>query len=248
MLSEGQTGVQNTFSLRNSVLRLDIDKATYERCGLVGAGAPHPGRKHVKSRFRIELDLRLPSMEHGKKGFERIKWAFKNVLNESLAWLFVDMENEDSSSGVIAALHPQIKELKPAISRVADTVPPFVNDEETVHDPLYEEQLFEWLGLVALNSPRISQSDTVDSYLCRYALPDAFDAMEDSALNTQSIVHLRWHGFASSIFVRHLWIIMRMALKEKSNSWFSLGASTFEGTSFTTLCYDGKSVMLWECD
>lgn len=100
MLSEGQSAVQNSYSLKDGVLRLDIDKATYERCGLVGVAAPHPGRKHIKSRFHVELDLRLPSMQHGKKGFERIIWAFKNVLNESLAWLFVDLEHEDMTSGM----------------------------------------------------------------------------------------------------------------------------------------------------
>lgn len=29
-------------------------------------------------------------MLHGKKGFERIVWAFKNVLNHSVTWLFHD--------------------------------------------------------------------------------------------------------------------------------------------------------------
>lgn len=29
-------------------------------------------------------------MVHGKKGFERIVWAFKNVLNSSVTWLFYD--------------------------------------------------------------------------------------------------------------------------------------------------------------
>ena len=40
----------------------------------------------------IELNLRLPSMLHGKKGFQRIEWAFKNVLNEHVSWLFFDLE------------------------------------------------------------------------------------------------------------------------------------------------------------
>ena len=40
----------------------------------------------------VELNLRLPSMLHGKKGFERIVWAFKNVLNHSVTWLFYDFE------------------------------------------------------------------------------------------------------------------------------------------------------------
>jgi ribonuclease P/MRP protein subunit RPP40 len=39
----------------------------------------------------VEINLRLPSMLHGKKGFERIVWAFKNVLNSSVSWLFCDL-------------------------------------------------------------------------------------------------------------------------------------------------------------
>lgn len=34
-------------------------------------------------------------MLHGKKGFERIVWAFKNVLNHSLTWLFHDVQNPE---------------------------------------------------------------------------------------------------------------------------------------------------------
>jgi hypothetical protein len=42
----------------------------------------------------VELNLRLPSMLHGKKGFERIVWAFKNVLTQPMAWLFHDLESK----------------------------------------------------------------------------------------------------------------------------------------------------------
>jgi ribonuclease P/MRP protein subunit RPP40 len=28
-------------------------------------------------------------MLHGKKGFERVAWAFRNVLNASLTWLLL---------------------------------------------------------------------------------------------------------------------------------------------------------------
>ena len=37
-------------------------------------------------------------MLHGKKGFERIAWAFKNVLNHSVAWLFYDLS--PTSNGI----------------------------------------------------------------------------------------------------------------------------------------------------
>ena len=44
----------------------------------------------------VEINLRLPSMLHGKKGFERIVWAFKNVLNASVTWLFCDLDAPES--------------------------------------------------------------------------------------------------------------------------------------------------------
>lgn len=38
-------------------------------------------------------------MLHGKKGFERIVWAFGNVLGHSLAWLFCDLEPASQGGG-----------------------------------------------------------------------------------------------------------------------------------------------------
>lgn len=46
-------------------------------------------------------------MLHGKKGFERIVWAFKNVLNHPVAWLFCDLTSESDSltKGGVYPLH-----------------------------------------------------------------------------------------------------------------------------------------------
>jgi len=46
----------------------------------------------------VEINLRLPSMLHGKKGFERLVWAAKNVLNNSLNWIFVDLDQPKGKS------------------------------------------------------------------------------------------------------------------------------------------------------
>lgn len=37
-------------------------------------------------------------MLHGKKGFERIVWAFKNVLSNAVTWLFYDFDAKTSDS------------------------------------------------------------------------------------------------------------------------------------------------------
>ncbi|KAL8677298.1 MAG: hypothetical protein Q9186_006259 [Xanthomendoza sp. 1 TL-2023] len=58
----------------------------------------------------VELNLRLPSMLHGKKGFERIVWAFKNVLDSSVTWLFHDCKARQDGS----ATNPGKRNLSPS--------------------------------------------------------------------------------------------------------------------------------------
>ncbi|KAL1634955.1 hypothetical protein SLS56_002038 [Neofusicoccum ribis] len=57
------------------------------------------GRRGIDNTFSlleaVEMELRKPSMLHGKKGFERIVWAFKNVLDQSVTWLFHDLQSSD---------------------------------------------------------------------------------------------------------------------------------------------------------
>jgi hypothetical protein len=40
----------------------------------------------------VEVNLRLPSMVRGKKGFNRLVWAFTKELTETVSWLFLDLQ------------------------------------------------------------------------------------------------------------------------------------------------------------
>lgn len=131
---------------------------------------------------------------------------------------------------------------------IRDVDPPFVNEEDATRDPLYEEQLLEWIGLVVLDSSRVIQSDEVDSYLCRYAPPETYEPADDDTIRSDDLVHLKWHGFMPATYVRYLWLQLRTAMTEETTHWFSLTANTFERTSFTVLCHEPQSLMLWECD
>ena len=86
-----------------------MDKESYERAGLVGKPDGVKGKRGTKPRWSkseiqfmdlilicgivVEINLRLPSMLHGKKGFDRILYAFKNVLDNPVTWLFCDMRS-----------------------------------------------------------------------------------------------------------------------------------------------------------
>ncbi len=54
----------------------------------------HCRKTYVLIIVVVEINLRLPSMLHGKKGFDRIVYAFKNVLTTPVTWLFTNLRPE----------------------------------------------------------------------------------------------------------------------------------------------------------
>lgn len=94
MLSEGVYGVDNVFCLRDGILTLSLGKESYERAGLVGKPDGAKGARGARARWVVEINLRLPSMLHGKKGFDRIVYAAKEVLNKEVTWLFCNVSRE----------------------------------------------------------------------------------------------------------------------------------------------------------
>ncbi|KAF2094476.1 hypothetical protein NA57DRAFT_46429 [Rhizodiscina lignyota] len=253
MRSEGRALVDNLFTLRDGILRLELDRPTYERCGLVGSPIPDGGRKHAKQRFLVELNLRLPSMLHGKKGFERIVWAFKNVLNSSLTWLFVDMNAKDginSDDTPIKKHHPFEYQVQPVITRMPSVlIPAFPPLEINKIGIDHAEELFEWLGLVVLNSPRIRAGDEIDPFLCRYEVPRLIGANDipiEQENGPTSVVKLRWHSFASTKAVLDIFLLALRAAN--TSGWIAVNVSGFDGRSCTVLGIEGKEYFCWECD
>lgn len=51
MLSEGQPLVDNVFSLCDGILRMELDRPTYEKCGLQGKPIEDGGKKHKRARW-----------------------------------------------------------------------------------------------------------------------------------------------------------------------------------------------------
>lgn len=68
-----------------------LDRATYERAGLVGKTYGAKGNRGLKPRCMVEYDLRSPSMFTGKKGFDRLVYAARNVFHVPLTWLFCNV-------------------------------------------------------------------------------------------------------------------------------------------------------------
>lgn len=167
-------------------------------------------------------------MLHGKKGFERIVWAFKNVLNHSVTWLFHDftpntehgkattirtlLNNKVTDCGDVAKeppitkYHPVTKECLPQ-QRIFEKVrvPDFSNSRSSYSDEAFEDwalEIYEWLGLVAIGSPRVCSEDAIDPFLSRYQVPDCGSG------KFSSLVTLTWTGLIPNYWVRNFFICL----------------------------------------
>ncbi|KAK5110387.1 hypothetical protein LTR62_006095 [Meristemomyces frigidus] len=232
--SEGRPGIDHVYSLTEGVLRLEVDKPTYERAGLPGVGLPSQGRKHVKTRYAVEINLRLPSMVSGKPGFDRLVWASRNVLDRSVSWLVYNMNPEADFAGSLAVHQPTIRAVEPRISDRGSVMVPAMPESMEEHNEGAME-LLEWLTIVASGSPRARADDTVDSYLCRYQHP------ESSGPATE-VASIRWRGFIPSNFAGK---VLLAALKTSEDGWFGMTATSFDGSAYSIFKQDGRT-MTWE--
>ncbi|KAL5420845.1 hypothetical protein PMIN04_006093 [Paraphaeosphaeria minitans] len=268
MLSEGRPLVDNVFSLYDGILRLELDRPTYERSGLQGKPIEDGGKKHQKNRWVIEYNLREPSMTHGKKGFSRLEWACKNVLDQSLTWLFYNTnpstpEALRAGTEPISTHHPTILAIEPTSTKLPRTLVPALTTSDL--SAIYEAEdalaLHEYIGMMCLNSPRVFAEDSIDPHLSRYEVPTFNELVE---LATRDMVRVRWRGFIPPQFVQELFLLVRrVALKvdrekEKGEGkggedlegrWVAWSATAFGGArEWTVMQWAGRETLSWECE
>ena len=128
-------------------------------------------------------------------------------------------------------------------------VPSFMKGDENTalkEEPAEAEQLFEWISLAMLDSPRIRIDDAIDPFLSRYTIPrreTENEDMESESVSTE-LVRLRWRAFTSPKTLTTLWIEVSKAV---DTSWFAMGVSCFSGESYLILQNSEKLVHEWEC-
>lgn len=245
LLAEGRPGFDNTFSLTDGILRIELDKPTYERAGLQGQVIPDHGRRHVKSRYAITFNLRFPSMVKGKSGFDRVIWAAEHVFTDSLTWLFYDLRSpKEQGSGPIKDFQPFLRSSEPETLHMEDVLVPSFPDkfEDEEQSQVEATELLEWLSLVCLDSPRVRQGDKIDAFLSRYEVPDLQANGPDP--KSVNIVKLHWHGFMPSAWVAK---IFTAAIKASGDEWFAMQVCGFEAKNHVILKRDGKT-LTWECE
>jgi ribonuclease P/MRP protein subunit RPP40 len=216
----------------------------------------------------IEIDLRAPSMLHGRKGFSRLEWACKNVLNKSLTWLFCNLNSSSAESlregkEPISIHQPFIHNIDPVITAIPGVTVPKLNLSDLTG--LYDQEdalaLQEYIHLLSLSSPRLSANDSIDPHLSRYEVP-TFDM--NVKLETRNMVRVRWRGFMGPRFVRDLFLMVRREglrtekgdESEESGTkrgleerWVGWNAEAFGGgRGWTIMQWAGRETLVWECE
>ena len=154
---------------------------------------------------------------------------------------------------------PFLRTIEPdVISLEGIRVPKFPSSlESNKEDEIAAAELLEWLSLVAMDSPRVREADDIDSYLCRYDIPDFATSSPSVSSESgasrlesavvQDLIRLRWHGFMGSSFITKIFAAAIKATSTEDGEWFAMRAEGFDGHSYTVLKKDGKA-MTWECD
>ncbi|KAI9371451.1 ribonuclease P 40kDa subunit-domain-containing protein [Aspergillus egyptiacus] len=249
MISEGRSGLDNVYTLKDGVLKLELGKEDFEKTGLTGKPVRTGGKKHASERYLVELNLRLPSMLHGKKGFQRIEWAFKNALNKPATWLFFDLGTE--SSGVaeddlhLKGNNPEIIPCKPILTTHENITTPSFSDIGITERPESElkdlcGEVSEWLAMISLGSNRVSANDNIDPYLCRYAVPEIGEN------RASDIISLIWHGLIPPKWITQLLVtLFRETVPRRcgKQAWFTLSASALARDAIEGK--DGYTIMVF---
>lgn len=98
--------------------------------------------------------------------------------------------------------------------------PAIISDCERDELPEFASEVYEWLSLLRLRSPRVSSADSVDPYLSRYRPPG-----EPGQWPVARLVTVVWDGLLPPCLARNLLVETILALP--AQSWFSISVSAF---------------------
>lgn len=278
LLSAARAGAETSFSIVDGVLRIEMERSVYERAGLVGVCVEDGGRKHQKMRWRVECDFKLGSMRKGKKGFERLRWAAREVWGESRMWVFRSGnpsfgENVREGREVLCRHAPKVINVEPEVTTMRGVALPKLDVRDNALSGLYDQEdslaLLEWLDMLSLGSARVGQGGHVDSHLCRYDVPDF-----GHGTATRELVRVRWRGFITPAFVKEMFLeVWKAGYKEKRDAkrrkgdedgdvgmdgmqdggnadhWFSMSAQAFGGKkAWSLMQFANRETLVWEVE
>ncbi|KAI8363559.1 ribonuclease P 40kDa subunit-domain-containing protein [Mortierella sp. GBAus27b] len=156
-------------------LILSLTKDSYEQLGMIGKPSEF---LRGRQRYAVELDLSSPSMVPGKPGFERIKWCFENTLTTVFPMVLASVDPEgnslplefpESARATRMSFNVQCTQLNNIM--IPDTTTIRTIGKNDLRWRLNVSELYEWVGMAAIQSDRITLGDRIDPFLCVYSNP-----------------------------------------------------------------------------
>ncbi|KAI4594665.1 hypothetical protein KJ359_007757 [Pestalotiopsis sp. 9143b] len=219
---------------------MHLDKDTYERAGLEGKPHGVKGRRGLKLRWIVQYDLRAPASFPGKKGYDRLLYACKNVLDQPIAWLFHRQSSTPDPDPLLKHF-PTKYTSAPSVEEDLKIQTPILKIPESANSNDSQLELedfatgiYEWLSLLRLSSPRVESGDEIDPFLSRYSVPRSSGEAE-----AVKLCKISWRGFIAPGWARQT--LVDVILSVSSRSWFSLSVASFgkgvkgEGSECTIL-------------
>lgn len=123
----------------------------------------------------IELDLRLPSMVRGRPLFNRMVYAFDNVLSDTLTWLFYDKDVPFLTQPIKSAeVEPIMSEKLPESAAAA-----IATGQADKQRPIYAHQPFiRHIDIESRPLPRIKTPWTFPAVQGQIDEPEVLDLLE----------------------------------------------------------------------
>lgn len=119
--------------------------------------------------------------------------------------------------------HPEISE--GLLVKVPSLKPPaaILDRRDSLELEEFATDIYEWLSLLRLGSPRVDANDKIDPYLSGYSVPG--DAEDGQNGQNHRLCRISWQGFIPPNWTRQILADAILALPSKS--WFSLSATSF---------------------
>lgn len=155
-------------------------------------------------------------MRHGKRGFDRMVFGCKTISDKLTSWICTleDSSAPDGLSYTKVLSKPVTSQHMITHQVMTPAMPGFHGIGPESRSTAAE--LYEWISLVRLGSPRVSYSDDIDSYISRYSAPDC-------PPGEMSVGNISWDGLFSPSWVSNL--VSRLLAVCPEESWFAITAT-----------------------
>lgn len=194
-LSSGTLSVDVVVAIRDSQLYISMPTQMYHACGLSG----HKVKK--LERYVAKFDM-SHKFNPGEAQFDRLIWALENTLVEPIEFCLVSEKKLQLASNKLQISETHIQPESTTLHHIMIpdfSVPNSNIDQDTDQESL--EDIYNWAGMVVIQSPLLNLDTQVDASLANYSLIDSVPEPK----NSSSVTTYNFPGLLPPAKITCLW-------------------------------------------